>query len=683
MFLKGEKLIIVECMSREGFESAAIFTEPTLREIDALLEGIAALSKEALQREDFYREFLQRVVGALGALGGVVWAREGSDGLRAAWRLGICAAEGNANPAGTGWHHVSAAWVLVNRTPQAALPGSPVAPDAASPNPTDCLLLFSPWAVEDESAGVVEIAQRPGASPGLQAGYLRFLEAACELLAEYERNALLRDMRHRDRHWARIETFARRIHASLDVVPTAYAIANEGLGILQCDRLSVLVRRGSKYKAVAVSGAESFSRRANPVRLMERLTAAALRAGEAVWYPADRECPPQIAGPLDAYLDESHARGLGIVPLRVADENEGSPKARILGGLVIERFFGPADEPLRHAAAALAAHSALALQNAMAVEKLPFARLLRKLGAIGGALRGRRLAACILVLAAVAAIVAALIQVEADFSVEARGELQPVVMRDIFAPDDAVVGELRAQSGARVAANQVVLTLRKPALELEQKRVWGELQTAKKKLAAVESEQLLNRREDETQRKRYTELTAQQEELRALLASLDSQHAILRQQQSELEVRSPIAGELVTWDAEQLLAVRPVARGQVLLTVADLAGPWHLELRIPERRLLHLAEARRDSGGPLDVSFALATNPAQVLQGTLDRVGGRTEITETEGAVVLAAASIDSEEIPERVPGASVVARIHCGQRALGYVWLHDLIDAVRTWVFF
>jgi multidrug efflux pump subunit AcrA (membrane-fusion protein) len=466
-------------------------------------------------------------------------------------------------------------------------------------------------------------------------------------------------------------------------VPTAYAIANEGLGILQCDRLSVLVRRGSKYKAVAVSGAESFSRRANPVRLMERLTAAALRADEAVWYPADRECPPQIAGPLDAYLDESHARGLGIVPLRVADENEGAPKARILGGLVIERFFGPADEPLRHAAAAVATHSALALQNAMAVEKLPFAWLLRKLGAIGGALRGRRLTACVVVLAAVAAIVVALMQVQADFRIEARGELQPVVMRDIFAPDDAVVGELRAQSGDRVAANQVVLTLRKPALEFEQKRVWGELQTAKKKLAAVESEQLLNRREDETQRKRYTELTAQQEELRALLASLESQHAILRQQQSELEVRSPIAGQLLTWDAEQLLAVRPVARGQVLLTVADLAGPWHLELRIPERRLLHLAEARRDSGGPLDVSFALATNPAQVLHGRLDRVGGRTEITETEGAVVLAAASIDSEEIPERVPGASVVARIHCGQRALGYVWLHDLIDAVRTWVLF
>jgi len=311
------------------------------------------------------------------------------------------------------------------------------------------------------------------------------------------------------------------------------------------------------------------------------------------------------------------------------------------------------------------------------------ARLLRWLGKTIHSLRGRRLATCALVLAGITAIVAALSLAPADFSVEARGELQPLVSREIFAPDDAVVRELRAQSGARVAAGEVLLVLRKPALDLEFKRVWGELQTASKKLAAVESEQLLNRREDETQRKRYTELTAQQEELRAAIAGLQAQHAILRQQQSELEVRSPIAGELLTWNAEQLLAGRPVARGQVLLTVADLNGPWQLELRAPERRVRHLAEASHESAGGLDVSFALATNPGQILWGKLVRMGSRTEIAENEGAVVLLAADIDRDEIGERVPGAGVVARIHCGRRAIGYVWFHDLIDAVRTWVLF
>ena len=83
------------------------------------------------------------------------------------------------------------------------------------------------------------------------------------------------------------------------------------------------------------------------------------------------------------------------------------------------------------------------------------------------------------------------------------------------------------------------------------------------------------------------------------------------------------------------------------------------------------------------MSFSLATNPGQVLSGTLDRVGQRTEMAETEGAVVLATARIDPAEMPELVPGAGVVARVHCGRRAIGYVWLHDLIDAVRSWFLF
>jgi hypothetical protein len=33
--------------------------------------------------------------------------------------------------------------------------------------------------------------------------------------------------------------------------------------------------------------------------------------------------------------------------------------------------------------------------------------------------------------------------------------------------------------------------------------------------------------------------------------------------------------------------------------------------------------------------------------------------------------------------GARVTARIHCGSRSIGYVWLHDFIDFVRTSLLF
>ncbi len=698
----------------------------TLREIDVLVEEIAGLSKASLAPDEFYGRFLSRVMAGLAAPGGIVWAQEPSGEIRVACRSGSADESGGLDKRSLAWHWRCAASVLEGQAGIAVPPRAPypvaslqdadaglgeTSPSGARPapadhrdlNPTDWLLLFCPWKSEGAGAGVVEILQRPGASPDLVRGYLRFLEVACELAGEYERNSLLRDLRARAAQWGRLEQFSERVHGNLDLAATAYTIANESRRILECDRVSVLVRRGSKYRVAAISGTDTFSRRSSTVRLLERLTGAALATGDALWYPSlNDERFPQIEKRLDPYVDESHVRGLAILPLQGGEfagrpgqagseerragkavPREAAAGARIQGGLAVESFSSTLDEPLRKTALALSRHSGLAIRNALELQRLPLRRVSQALGKVAGGLRGKRLALAGLVLVAIVAAVEAMVFVPADFTVEARGELQPLRTRNIFAPNDGIVREIRVQSGARVAANQVLLILRRPELDLEFKRVEGELETARKKLASVESEQLLNRREDETQRKRYTELTAQQEELRALAASLEAQHAILRQQQSDLEVRSPIAGELLTWNAEQLLEARPVARGQVLLTVADRAGPWGLELRIPDRRVSHLAEARKSSRAPLDVSFALATRPAEVFWGELDRVGVRTEVTEAEGAVVPAAVQIDREEIPELVPGAGVVARIQCGRRAIGYVWLHDLIDAARAWLVF
>lgn len=66
----------------------------------------------------------------------------------------------------------------------------------------------------------------------------------------------------------------------------------------------MLVKRRLKYEAVAISGTDSFNRRSNSVRLMERVTAVALALGNELWYPTTEEYLPQIKEHLDAYLDE-------------------------------------------------------------------------------------------------------------------------------------------------------------------------------------------------------------------------------------------------------------------------------------------------------------------------------------------------------------------------------------------
>ena len=82
-------------------------------------------------------------------------------------------------------------------------------------------------------------------------------------------------------------------------------------------------------------------------------------------------------------------------------------------------------------------------------------------------------------------------------------------------------------------------------------------------------------------------------------------------------------GQVLTWDLKPLLEARPVQRGQVLMTVADLEGPWILELQIADDQAGHVLEAQQRAAAPLEVSFVLATDPRKTYEGTIERVGMR------------------------------------------------------------
>ncbi len=53
------------------------------------------------------------------------------------------------------------------------------------------------------------------------------------------------------------------------------------------------------------------------------------------------------------------------------------------------------------------------------------------------------------------------------------------------------------------------------------------------------------------------------------------------------------------------------------------------------------------------------------------------------GSAVRIRVAIDAQQLPELKTDATVAAKIHCGQRSLGYAWFHDLIDTVQSRVLF
>ena len=77
------------------------------------------------------------------------------------------------------------------------------------------------------------------------------------------------------------------------------------------------------------------------------------------------------------------------------------------------------------------------------------------------------------------------------------------------------------------------------------------------------------------------------------MLSLENQWGIYKKKEADLEVQSPIAGEIVTWDVRNQLRTRPVHEGDALMRVADPTGPWQLELHMPENRMGHITDYQR------------------------------------------------------------------------------------------
>jgi len=659
-------------------------TDQAWHEIDDLIEDVGRLSVCDLSPAEFYAQLIDRVVPALGAAGAAVWTSKPAAGLQLAHQVNLPGGQLGADGLGSRHHTRLVESVLETGQGRLVPPGSGPGGAEQPSNPTQFLLVLSPWTCQDGPSGVLEVLQRPDASPAAQRGYLQLLAVVGELVSDFHRNRQLRGFQRQMEQLGRFDQFVKRIHASLDLKSTAYEIANEGRRLIGCDRVSVAVRRGSKHRVLAVSGVDTFNPRGNVVRQLERLCKAVTGTGEPLWHPSDEAgVAPEIEELLSGYLDLSHVRMLAVIPLKEPETERSSRRREVIGALVVERFRGGVDEHLQTTVSTVCDHGVLALHNSLELQSVPLWRWLAAVGKARWFVRGRQLPKTLLALLLVAAAVFAMITVPADFRIEARGELQPLVRCDVFAPGDGVVDGLQTEHGKQVAKGQALLYLRNMELDFEFKRISGELNTAKAKLDTVETERRSAPRETAEQRRHLALLTAQKKELEESIAGLEQQYKILLQRRAEMSVRSPIDGEVLTWNLSQLLEDRPVSRGQILMSVADREGPWVLELRVPDDRIAHVLAAQEEIRPDLDVSFVLATDPAVKLQGKIERVGMRTEVDESGEVFVLVTVGIDREQIPEPVPGATVVAKIDCGRRPIGYVWLHDLIEAVQYWILF
>ena len=664
---------------RQDPEAQAV--DEARQQIRSLVQEVEQLSKSDISPAEFYEGFLQRVISALAAVGGAVWTLgdDGRLGLTYQSNLletGLVESEERQQQHGKLLTKVMASNEAILVPPQSA------GEDGAG-NPTNYLLVVSPLKSDKEVKGIVEVFQRTGGRPAVERGYLRFLAQMCEIASIYLQTRSLRHFSTRQTLWSQLETFTRNVHQTLDPRLTAYTIANDGRRLIECDRVTVAISNGRKCKVEAVSGQEIFDKRSNVVTLLNQLATAAAATGEPVWYTGDTtDMAPQVEQAIQAYIDESHSKAVAVLPLKrplQEGQDEKEPQEAI-GALIVEQIEeSQLPEGFRHRVDVVTQHSATALANAMEHQNLFLMPVWKTLGRASWVVRARTLPKTLAVVGTILLILAALCLVPGDFDLEGRGTLEPVVKRDVFAAVDGVVEELLVQHGDMVQAGQQVARLRNFDLESELERVLGEISTTQQREQAARRV-LSSGQSRTTAAERATaegDLASYQQTLR----TLRTQQKLLEDKLEQLTVRSPIAGQVVTWELREKLLARPVEKGQVLVTVADPTQDWELQVQMPENRMGHIAAARKDLGDPLHVSYILATSPGITREGTVKQIHGMAEVRGEEGNTVMVKVTIDQPDLAERRPGVTTTAKVHCGRRAIGYVWLHDLIAFVqKTW---
>ena len=488
------------------------------------------------------------------------------------------------------------------------------------------------------------------------------------------------------------ESFTQNCHANLDPFEVATTVVNDAVSILQCDRASLLVRRGSSCKVLAISGKTRVNRRSNQIVLLQELTQQTVATREVLtWSGSDTAIPPQLTGPLAAYVDKSASRMIRIHPLFHAprgakvnqpDDADRRPQRELMGALVLEQFASSQPHPvLAKYSSAVSDQVSTALSNAFAYQRIPLLSVFDTFGRGLQWIRGRGAAILAAVVLSVTSLAAGLLFTPAEYRVEASGKLMPAVQRRVFAPYEGEVHEILVEPGELVSAGAPLISLKNEELDSELLLLRNQQISKQKGLHGLTSE--LHNASGSQERAQVLRLQADVEAARIDLETLNTQIEHTSRRIEQLTLRAPIGGTVVTFVNEQQLIGRPVNRGEALLEVMDENSGWQLELEVPENRMQHVRQGQNTAQESMSASFRLAASPTSEYTGKLTHVAERTTISADNATVVKVRVSLNQTPMLERRIGADVRARLECGEYSLMYVLFGDAVEFAQRHLWF
>ncbi len=488
---------------------------------------------------------------------------------------------------------------------------------------------------------------------------------------------------------------AKVVGRGLKMDTVAYNVVNELKSYFGAGRFGLALVRGTRCPIVALSSIETLDTRSPVVIALQNLCQLAARSGTSWWIPEQNDTlNTEMTLAVNEYFEATEASSIALLPIyadgeyqperdnlasAIVDPNErrGSLIAILsVEGLSQEIRRSELSEAWRAAEPVVAN----ALHNARQFSAIPLLPLWLAAGNFVGLYVGHHRQRAILISGLLLVTMAILGFFPTDLKVRSQGIVQPTIRGRIYAEVPGTVASVHVADGSMVSAGTPLLELTNPDIELEFQKIQGEYRETQQGLVGIQDQ--LNSSSDATDAVSRG-LRKERVALEERLQSLEKQMSLVAIKRSRLNIVSPHAGRVITWDLSQRLGRRPVEPGQHLLTIADDSGPWELELQVPDKLTGYLqrAIAARKDGQPLLVEFVLASDPTQKRFASVRHIAETTNPDDKAGSVLRVYADLQANAsdhnawLPTVKPGTEVVAHIHAGKYSLGYALSYEFLD--------
>ena len=244
--------------------------------------------------------------------------------------------------------------------------------------------------------------------------------------------------------------------------------------------------------------------------------------------------------------------------------------------------------------------------------------------------------------------------VPGTYRVTAPANLEGKLQRVIVAPYDGYIANAFARAGETVKSGDVIAELDTRELHLEKQRY-----AAEKNEYTRQYRQALSSREQ-----------AQAHIFKSQVRQADAQLNLLDKKIERSQLVAALDGVIITGDLSRSLGA-PVKTGDVLFEVAPL-DEYRLIILVDEKQVVDVQHGMRGA-----LTLKALSDKEQLF--TVDKVSPVFE--ENVTGISYRVEAILDENLPSLRPGMQGVAKIEIEQRSYLWIYLHELFDVIRLWL--